>query len=62
MLSEEQIQENREKFLRYLRLTKRAGIEELIKKLENSDFFIAPASTQYHCAYKGDGKEKKAVY
>ena len=30
-----------------------ANIEGLIKKLESSDFFRAPASTRYHNAFKG---------
>ena len=36
-----------------LRETKRAGIEDLIKYLEESDFFTAPASTRYHGAFPG---------
>ena len=55
MLDEKQILENKEKFINLLNNVKREGadISGLIKKLENSDFFTAPASTQYHCAYKG---------
>lgn len=55
MLDEKQILENKEKFINLLNSVKREGadISGLIKKLENSDFFTAPASTQYHCAYKG---------
>ena len=36
-----------------LKSTKREGIEELIKFLDESDFFVAPASTRYHGAYEG---------
>jgi len=36
-----------------LRKTERAGIESLIDYLEKSDFFVAPASTQYHGSYEG---------
>lgn len=36
-----------------LKKTERAGIDLLIDYLEKSDFFVAPASTQYHGAYKG---------
>jgi hypothetical protein len=36
-----------------LRETGREGIEDLIKFLEDSDFFTAPASTRYHGAYTG---------
>lgn len=31
----------------------RDGIEDLLKWLENSDFFEAPASTRYHGSYSG---------
>lgn len=55
MLNNEQIQQNKIRFISLLREVKREGadIEGLIKKLENSDFFTAPASTQYHCGYEG---------
>lgn len=43
----------KERFLELLRSTKREGIEELIKFLENSDFFTAPASTKFHGDYEG---------
>jgi len=33
--------------------TERKGIERVIKYLESSDFFEAPASTRYHGNYKG---------
>lgn len=36
-----------------LRETKREGIENLIKFLDENDFFTAPASTRYHGAYEG---------
>lgn len=32
---------------------KRDGIEDLLRWIENSDFFTAPASTKYHGAYEG---------
>ena len=32
---------------------KRDGIDELMKFLEHSDFYIAPASTQFHESYEG---------
>ena len=31
----------------------REGAKELLTYIENSDFFSAPASTRYHCAYEG---------
>lgn len=55
MLTEEQISENKQEFISLIRKINREGalIEDLIKQLENSDFFVAPASTQFHCNYKG---------
>lgn len=35
-----------------LRSTKREGIEDLIKFLDESDFYTAPASTKYHNAFE----------
>ena len=43
----------KEQFIELLRSTEREGPEELIKFLEKTDFFEAPASTRYHGAYKG---------
>lgn len=31
---------------------KRPGAEELLNWLESTDFYIAPASTKYHCAFE----------
>lgn len=43
----------KEKYIALLRSTKRDGMEGLINYLDNnSDFFIAPASTRYHGAYQ----------
>lgn len=55
MLDKVQIQNNKNRFIDLLKTITREGadIEGLINKLENSDFFIAPASTQYHCSYEG---------
>ena len=55
LLSEEQIKSNKEEFLKILRSINREGadIEGLIKKLESSDFFNAPASTKYHSNFEG---------
>lgn len=36
-----------------LKKTGREGIDDLIEYLKNSDFFYAPASTQYHGAFAG---------
>lgn len=43
----------KERYLELLRTIKREGIEELIKYLETSDFFTAPASTKFHGDYEG---------
>ena len=55
MITNEKIEQNKQEFISLLRTNKREGarIEELISKLENSDFFTAPASTKYHASYKG---------
>ena len=55
MLSKEQIEGNKIEFLALLRTVTREGarIEELIEKLESSDFFTAPSSIKYHGAYEG---------
>lgn len=48
--------ENKEKFIEvYKANITRSGSEKLLNFLtsENSDFFTAPASTRYHCAYEG---------
>lgn len=42
-----------EQIITLLQDTKREGMEMLIEYLQKSDFFIAPASTQYHGAFKG---------
>lgn len=56
-LTDEMIQKNKEIFLDILEhaLISREGAnkEGLFKKLESSDFFVAPASTRYHGSYKG---------
>lgn len=46
-------EKNKAEFLKLLRSTNRNGIEDLIKWLESTDFFTAPASTKYHGAYPG---------
>ncbi len=43
----------KEEFLKLLRTINREGIEDLIKFIEKSDFFKAPASTRFHGAYEG---------
>lgn len=43
----------KERYLELLRTINREGIDELIKYLENSDFFTAPASTKFHGDHEG---------
>lgn len=43
----------KEEFVELLKSTKREGIEDVIRFLEKSDFFKAPASTKYHGCYEG---------
>ena len=56
-LTDEMINKNKETFISILSdaLSRREGCdsEALFRKLEGSDFFVAPASTRYHGAYKG---------
>lgn len=42
----------KEEFVNLLRSSERERIEDLIKFLEKSDFYTAPASTRYHGSYK----------
>ena len=43
----------KEKFIRLLRSTNRTGVENVLSWLEQSDFFVAPASTVFHGNYEG---------
>lgn len=45
--------ENREKFMELMRKTERAGVEDMLKWLDTTDFYSAPASTRYHGSYPG---------
>lgn len=47
------IQEVKSKIIELLSSTARNGIERVIKYMEESDFFVAPASTKYHGNYDG---------
>lgn len=55
MLSKDQIENNKKQFLDLISKINIPGadIEGLINFLTDSDFFNAPASTQYHCNYEG---------
>lgn len=52
-ITNEMIEENKTKIIELLKSTNREGIEELIKFLEVTDFFTAPASTRFHLSVKG---------
>ena len=44
----------KEEFIELLKQTHREGMENLIEFLKNkTDFFEAPASTRFHCSFKG---------
>lgn len=43
----------KEELLGLLKTIKRDGMEELIKFIEKTDFFTAPASTRFHGCYEG---------
>lgn len=54
MLSKEQQQENVVRFESLINSIQReCNKEELFNVLRNSDFYYAPASTKYHCAFEG---------
>lgn len=54
-ISEQQIALHKEEYIRLIRSIEREGadIDGLVRKLESSDFFYAPASTKYHSNYAG---------
>ena len=43
----------KEEFLNLLRSVKREGIDDLIRFIESTDFFTAPASTRFHGDHAG---------
>lgn len=43
----------KQSYIDLLQSTEREGIKDLVKYLEKSDFFTAPASSQYHGSYPG---------
>lgn len=55
MLSNEVMEKNKQDFISLLKSVNREGanVDGLIKKLDASGFFTAPASTKYNCAYEG---------
>ena len=55
MITEEKMNTNKAEYLSLVRSIQRKGADmnALVKKLEMSDFFEAPASSMYHNAFKG---------
>jgi hypothetical protein len=55
MLTEEKVKQNKDRFIELIKSIsiEGANIDGLISFLEKSDFFTAPASTQYHYSFKG---------
>lgn len=53
MYSEEQRLSDKARFVSLCESIKRDGITELMEWLENSDFYVAPASTRFHGSYPG---------
>lgn len=55
MLSEERIALNKLRFIELINSIEREGFrkELFLSKLENSDFYYAPASTRYHGSFRG---------
>ena len=43
----------RDTFIKYLQTVERDGIDELIKKLDEWEFFTTPASSNHHCNHTG---------
>ncbi len=54
-LTNEEIERNRQEFISLIKTITVPGaqIEQLLQDLDNSDFYYAPASTQYHSAFEG---------
>ncbi len=52
-LQENELQELKSRFFDICSSVNRPGMDELLKWLEKTDFFVAPASTKFHGNYKG---------
>lgn len=55
MINEEQIKANKEEFISLISSIERKSFKKelFLNKMEDSDFYYAPASTKYHANYKG---------
>lgn len=45
--------DNKERFISLCKTVNRDGLDELLKWLENNDFYTCPASSRFHGAYPG---------
>jgi hypothetical protein len=52
-MNQTEIDQNKATFLEYAGRIKRPGFDKLMKWLETTDFFTAPASTKYHSSEPG---------
>lgn len=52
-MEKETLMQLKEEYIKLLKSTKRKGVDNLIKYLEGTDFFTAPASTKYHNSFEG---------
>lgn len=52
-ISPEEMEANKKRIIELLTSTNRPGMDRLIKWIEGTDFFTAPASTKYHLHCKG---------
>jgi putative nucleotidyltransferase with HDIG domain len=53
MLKEQEIENNKQNIIKWLNNTQRKGMDNLIKYLEEVEFFSCPCSTKYHGNYRG---------
>lgn len=52
-MSNTSIEADKKRFIDLCGEINRSGMDDLMFWLENSDFYTAPASTRFHCAYTG---------
>ena len=53
MLTEQQITDNRDRIIRLLQSTKRRGMDEVVKYLDDNGFFVVPSSLNRHHNWRG---------
>jgi len=52
-LTEEELQANKDRYIKAMSSTGREGLNEFFEWLADTDFYTAPASTKYHGSYEG---------